>query len=82
MSKCQKCGNTGMADSGGTQPWGEPISVPCDCKGIDSVSEWLDSLEKYNQPGRSGDGEEDGNIQKWEVLELVRMARKLKELEK
>lgn len=49
---------------------------------VDSVAEWLDSLEKYNQPGRSGDGEEDGNIQKWEVLELVRMARKLKELEK
>ena len=26
-----KCNDTGMADSGGTQPWGEPISVPCDC---------------------------------------------------
>lgn len=28
---CPKCNDTGMADSGGTQPWGEPISVPCDC---------------------------------------------------
>ncbi|MBN1088102.1 hypothetical protein [Pantoea sp. 1B4] len=29
---CQKCGGTGMADSGGTQPWGEQILVECDCK--------------------------------------------------
>lgn len=29
--KCPKCGGTGLADSGGVQPWGEPISVPCDC---------------------------------------------------
>ena len=29
--KCPKCGDTGLADSGGVQPWGEPITVPCDC---------------------------------------------------
>lgn len=28
---CIKCNDTGIADSGGTQPWGEPISVECDC---------------------------------------------------
>ncbi len=28
---CPKCNDTGMADSGGVQPWGEPISIPCDC---------------------------------------------------
>lgn len=28
---CPKCNGTGMADSGGVQPWGEPINVPCDC---------------------------------------------------
>lgn len=28
---CPKCGGTGMADSGGVQPWGEPIEIPCDC---------------------------------------------------
>jgi hypothetical protein len=28
---CPKCNGTGMADSGGTHPWGEPISIPCDC---------------------------------------------------
>ncbi|EMM0835521.1 DUF551 domain-containing protein [Enterobacter ludwigii] len=33
---CPKCNGTGMADSGGVQPWGEPISVPCDC--TDQVS--------------------------------------------
>lgn len=30
-AKCPKCGDTGLADSGGVQPWGEPISVACDC---------------------------------------------------
>ncbi len=29
---CQQCGGTGMADSGGTQPWGEQILIECDCK--------------------------------------------------
>lgn len=28
---CQKCNETGMTDSGGTQPWGEPIEIECDC---------------------------------------------------
>lgn len=30
-AKCPKCGDTRLADSGGVQPWGEPISIPCDC---------------------------------------------------
>ncbi|WP_158692966.1 DUF551 domain-containing protein [Cronobacter sakazakii] len=29
---CPKCGNTGLADSGGVQPWGEPIFIDCDCR--------------------------------------------------
>lgn len=28
---CPKCGGTGMADSGGFYPWGEPIFIECDC---------------------------------------------------
>lgn len=28
---CPKCNDTGMMDSGGTQPWGEPIEIECDC---------------------------------------------------
>lgn len=28
---CPECRGTGLRDSGGVQPWGEPISVPCDC---------------------------------------------------
>ncbi|MGK8226301.1 hypothetical protein ACDY94_03435 [Escherichia coli] len=28
---CPKCRGTGMADSGGVQPWGEPIFIECDC---------------------------------------------------
>lgn len=30
-SACLDCGGTGMFDSGGFQPWGDAISVPCDC---------------------------------------------------
>lgn len=29
---CPKCGGTGAADSGGVQPWGESILIPCDCQ--------------------------------------------------
>jgi hypothetical protein len=28
---CPECGDTGMRDTGGVHPWGEHISVPCDC---------------------------------------------------
>ncbi|HIE9558702.1 TPA: hypothetical protein ACXRWX_003069 [Klebsiella variicola subsp. variicola] len=31
QKECQKCKGTGIADSGGVQPWGEPISIECDC---------------------------------------------------
>lgn len=31
-SQCQKCAGTGMEDSGGNQPWGEPILIECDCQ--------------------------------------------------
>lgn len=37
--KCQKCGGTGMADSGGVQPWGEPILIDCDCATAQPVSD-------------------------------------------
>lgn len=30
--ECPKCDGTGMMDSGGVQPWGEPIQVVCDCR--------------------------------------------------
>lgn len=29
---CPKCNDTGLADSGGVQPWGEPILIECDCR--------------------------------------------------
>lgn len=31
MSICEKCNGTGMADSGGVQPWGDQILIECDC---------------------------------------------------
>lgn len=30
--ECERCNDTGEMDSGGVQPWGEAILVPCDCK--------------------------------------------------
>jgi len=33
---CPKCNDTGMADSGGVQPWGEPIEIECDCRHQDA----------------------------------------------
>ena len=32
IKPCPKCNDTGMADSGGVQPWGEPIFIECDCR--------------------------------------------------
>lgn len=29
---CQECSGTGLADSGGVQPWGEQILISCDCE--------------------------------------------------
>lgn len=31
---CPECKGTGMADSGGTHPWGEPALIPCGCDAI------------------------------------------------
>lgn len=28
---CEQCHGTGDVDSGGTFPWGEPVTVPCAC---------------------------------------------------
>ena len=39
---CPKCNDTGMADSGGVQPWGEPILIECDCR--------ADMLQAGNSP--------------------------------
>ncbi|EPN9607013.1 hypothetical protein ACT5AF_003321 [Cronobacter malonaticus] len=41
---CPKCGNTGLADSVGVQPWGEPILIDCDCTAPPAPSADDDSL--------------------------------------
>lgn len=28
---CPDCNGSGLRDSGGTHPWGEPVMLPCDC---------------------------------------------------
>lgn len=32
MSTCERCNGSGFEDSGGVQPWGEPILVECECR--------------------------------------------------
>lgn len=32
MSACERCNGSGFEDSGGVQPWGEPILVECECR--------------------------------------------------
>lgn len=41
---------------------------------IDSVGEWLDSLEQHNPAG----DDTPANAEKWEVNELVKIARQHK----
>jgi len=36
IKPCPKCNGTGMVDSGGTQPWGDPIEIECDCRQQDA----------------------------------------------
>lgn len=43
---CPDCDGAGMRDSGGVQPWGEPIHVPCDCGSERSVSRRDPSAEE------------------------------------
>ncbi len=32
MITCERCNGSGFEDSGGVQPWGEPILVECECR--------------------------------------------------
>ena len=47
---CPECSGSGMRDSGGVQPWGEHIDVPCGCENApnsrQSVQEAADNLAK------------------------------------
>lgn len=48
---CPKCNDTGMADSGGTQPWGEPIEIECDCRHHDTNTEELVAVSIITKSG-------------------------------
>lgn len=43
IKQCPKCNGTGMVDSGGTQPWGEPIEIECDCRQQDANTAELEA---------------------------------------
>src|SRR5688572_28316338 len=58
---CPRCSGDGSVDSGGSTPWGTPITVACDC--LEVVASWrdryLDDLIRFSkgpfspQPGVS-----------------------------
>ncbi|MDK1098231.1 DUF551 domain-containing protein [Cronobacter sakazakii] len=71
---CPKCGNTGLADSGGVQPWGEPILIECDCTappapGADDDSLPYDpQIAEYEQMMEAEQAEADTTSQQFESL--------------
>ncbi|NUW61892.1 hypothetical protein [Cronobacter muytjensii] len=71
---CPKCGNTGLADSGGVQPWGEPILIECDCTappapGADDDSLPYDpQIAEYEQMMEAEQAHADTAAQQFESL--------------
>ncbi|WP_254845048.1 DUF551 domain-containing protein [Cronobacter sakazakii] len=71
---CPKCGNTGLADSGGVQPWGEPILIECDCTAPPAPSIADDSLPydpqiaEYEQMMEAEQAQADTTAQQFESL--------------
>ncbi|EMC4150444.1 hypothetical protein [Cronobacter sakazakii] len=71
---CPKCGNTGLADSGGVQPWGEPILIECDCTappapGADDDSLPYDpQIAEYEQVMEAEQAQADTTSQQFESL--------------
>ncbi|ELY5855595.1 hypothetical protein ABUP50_001724 [Cronobacter malonaticus] len=71
---CPKCGNTGLADSGGVQPWGEPILIECDCTSPPAPSTDDDSLPydpqiaEYEQMMEAEQAQADTTSQQFESL--------------
>lgn len=47
MSKCPKCNGTKMADSGGVNPWGEPILIECDCIIEEAMTDMRKQFESW-----------------------------------
>lgn len=51
MSTCERCNGSGFEDSGGVQPWGEPILVECECRlmerNMDESRKQRDEFEKW-----------------------------------
>lgn len=57
---CPKCGGTGMADSGGTTPWGWPIEIPCDCQEPEKRCIKCDEAKPLSEFHRSSVASTDG----------------------
>ncbi|EOI5740718.1 hypothetical protein ACMS02_001409 [Cronobacter turicensis] len=70
---CPKCGNTGSADSGGVQPWGEPILIECDCTappapGADDSLPYDPQIAEYEQMMEAEQAQADTTSQQFESL--------------
>lgn len=85
MEECPKCKGTGLADSGGLQPWGEPIEIECDCKFDEVISKesrkkfeaWY--VQKYCMFGDESDRSNERHAYKdvqlmWEAWQASRAA--------
>ena len=74
---CPKCGNTGLADSGGVQPWGEPILIECDCTappapGADDSLPYDPQIAEYEQMMEAEQAQADTTSQQFESLASVK----------
>lgn len=69
--KCPDCHGDGVRDSGGAQPWGEPIFIPCDhneqpginsegetCRACQGNGEIVTDWERYMHPHPGDVGDE------------------------
>lgn len=63
---CQKCNGTGQADSGGVQPWGEPIMVECDCQ-----SGWTDEARAQEERAENAETELADLRERYNTLEAI-----------
>jgi hypothetical protein len=45
--KCGWCNGTGVVDSGGVEPWGAGIDIPCGCEDEPEPQPWRPSPEVH-----------------------------------
>jgi hypothetical protein len=85
---CLDCQDTGLRDSGGTYPWGEPAYVPCDCTPLQLAARALlramknERLSWYRAANAMVEQMEREGRTSFNSLEQRRLAAALEELAK